>query len=460
MPIDFDPRDYESECGNMVMWDENKGGKYPWDANYYTATPDTSTGFDPEYIMRHATDSAATASAYATGHKTGTNMMSVNMYEEDVSTLVEDAIMCGKSGGVVTSVPMLHATPGSFITHSNYRKNGPQMQRGLRKINPTFVSGTCASRYQPSPEMKLDMINGTLSKQWTFLTQQENVTAEMFYDGIQDLDPDDDQHIMVCLGGDYTPPHPINDTDVVSKDNLPYRGIDSSYSNRWCSNAIETMDEQDKFGGFNVTSELCDHYTAEEIAQIPHISRNVEEALKFLGKDDEGFFLMYEQGDIDWAAHANHMDDMLGTMLDIDDSVKVMIDWIAENGGWEKNALYVTADHDHYLTLNDQFPEALAHFIIEGETYKMTPENNSNKNPWEAAIEKGRHDDGTQSTSEHIQDFATWTPEDVEAVGHFWGPRAAGGNGWGSHSTRPVPLFYAGDDGCVEALKGLSLIHI
>jgi alkaline phosphatase len=157
------------------------------------------------------------------------------------------------------------------------------------------------------------------------------------------------------------------------------------------------------------------------------------------------------------------MDDMLGTMLDIDDSVKVMIDWISENGGWEKNALYVTADHDHYLTLNDQFPEALAHFIIEGETYKMTPENNSNKNPWDTAIKKGRHDDvdgstqqQSQSTSEHIQDFATWTPEDVEAVAHFWGPRAAGGNGWGSHSTRPVPLFYAGDDGCVEALKGES----
>jgi alkaline phosphatase len=179
MPIDFDPRDYESECGNMVMWDATKGGTYPWDANYYTDTPDTSTGFDPEYIMRHATDSAATASAYATGHKTGANMMSVNLYEEDVSTLVEDAMMCGKSGGVVTSVPMLHATPGSFITHSNYRKNGPQMQRGLRKINPTFVSGTCASRYQPSPKMKMDMINGTLSKQWTFLTQQENVTAEV-----------------------------------------------------------------------------------------------------------------------------------------------------------------------------------------------------------------------------------------------------------------------------------------
>lgn len=45
------------------------------------------------------------------------------------------------------------------------------------------------------------------------------------------------------------------------------------------------------------------------------------------------------------------MDDLLGAMLDIDDSVAEIMSWIDENGGYEKNALYVTADHDHYLTL-------------------------------------------------------------------------------------------------------------
>jgi alkaline phosphatase len=32
------------------------------------------------------------------------------------------------------------------------------------------------------------------------------------------------------------------------------------------------------------------------------MKEHVSEALNFLGKDDDGFFLMYEQGDIDWAA--------------------------------------------------------------------------------------------------------------------------------------------------------------
>ena len=148
------------------------------------------------------------------------------------------------------------------------------------------------------------------------------------------------------------------------------------------------------------------------------------------------------------------MDDLLGTMFDIDDSAAEIMAWIEENGGWEKNALYVTADHDHYLTLGDQFPEALANFIIAGESHNITPENNSNRNPWSTAVAAGRHEDDSKNQIDDIADFTTWTKEDIENVAHFWGARGSGGNGWGSHSTRPVPVSYGGDSGCIEALTG------
>ena len=180
-PTDFDTRDYESEGGNMVLWDNVKGGEFPWDSRYFEAEPDTSTGFDPEFIMRHATDSASTAGALATGHKAAVNMMSVNLYEEDLSTIVEDAMMCGKAAGVISSVPVLHSTPGSFVTHSNYRKNGPQMQRGFEKINPTYAAGGCASRYQPSDSHKESMTEGGLSEMWTFIHQDPAVPAEVSF---------------------------------------------------------------------------------------------------------------------------------------------------------------------------------------------------------------------------------------------------------------------------------------
>ena len=131
--------------------------------------------------MRHATDSANTAGSYATGVKASVNMMSVDLYEEDVSTIIEDAMKCGKAGGVVSSVPLLHATPGAFIVHSNNRNNGTQMRRSLEFVNPTYVSGACAgSSYHPG-ESFLDKMRpgGSLSNQWTLIEQSPNVMAEV-----------------------------------------------------------------------------------------------------------------------------------------------------------------------------------------------------------------------------------------------------------------------------------------
>jgi alkaline phosphatase len=171
---------------------------------------------------------------------------------------------------------------------------------------------------------------------------------------------------MVCVGGDLTPSR---------QDNMPYRGVDSNFANRWCSSGLRIVHPDTGLAvGVQVTTpeELCNHYESEELKHIPTIQQNVQAALDFLSKDDDGFFLMYEQGDIDWAAHTNHMDDVLGTMLDIDESVRLIMSWIDANGGYEMNALYVTADHDHYLTLTDQFPQALATFLIAGESHNIT----------------------------------------------------------------------------------------
>jgi hypothetical protein len=49
----FDPRDI-SEGGNMVRWDDEKGGEYPWDANYFKLPAGESIDdkFDPEVSLR------------------------------------------------------------------------------------------------------------------------------------------------------------------------------------------------------------------------------------------------------------------------------------------------------------------------------------------------------------------------------------------------------------------------
>ena len=108
------------------------------------------------------------------------------------------------------------------------------------------------------------------------------------------------------------------------------------------------------------------------------------------------------------------MDDLIGAMLDIDDIVSEAKKWIDENGGYDKNALYVTADHDHYLTLLPHFPEALANVIIDGVSHMITPENNTNTNAWDEAINAGRHEDDSKSQTDHLNDFSTWTDEEIQ----------------------------------------------
>jgi alkaline phosphatase len=90
------------------------------------------------------------------------------------------------------------------------------------------------------------MIDGPLSGQWTFLQQNNNTLAEDFYNGIGDLDPDNDDHLMVCVGGDYS---------TSKEENMPYRGVDSTFQNRHCSKGEAIKDpDNDLTVGVNITS--------------------------------------------------------------------------------------------------------------------------------------------------------------------------------------------------------------
>lgn len=253
-----------------------------------------------QFIMQHSIDSANSAAAYSTGVKTGVNMMGVDLYERPVRSILEEAMSCDKAAGIMTSVPILHATPGAFVTHTNFRKNVHHLQDGFRETQPTFAMGTCASIYQPSEELKQSMIDGILSSKYTFLTQDPAVLAENFYDAIQDKDPNKGESVLACFGGQYS-----TGKDGLGKplENLPFRGTDSSYTGRWCSAAIVDKDEDDVTLNITPNSTICNHWPVEELKNIPHMHENVKEALNFLGKSTDGFFLMYEQGDIDWAAY-------------------------------------------------------------------------------------------------------------------------------------------------------------
>lgn len=73
-----------------------------------------TTSADPEEIV---TDSAAAATALATGHKTRNGVVGMDSKGRPVETILERAKRAGKSTGLVTTAQVTGASPASFAAH-------------------------------------------------------------------------------------------------------------------------------------------------------------------------------------------------------------------------------------------------------------------------------------------------------------------------------------------------------
>ena len=67
------------------------------------------------------TDSAAAATAFATGTKTNNSKLSVDPDNNPLPTILELAEKAGLSTGVVATSQLVHATPAAFYAHSKGR---------------------------------------------------------------------------------------------------------------------------------------------------------------------------------------------------------------------------------------------------------------------------------------------------------------------------------------------------
>ena len=71
-------------------------------------------------------------------------------------------------------------------------------------------------------------------------------------------------------------------------------------------------------------------------------------ALRVLSQDEDGFFLLVEQGDIDWANHDGDYRGMIGSMWDLEEAVKAVVEFVdrpSDDIDWGNTVLLVTADH-------------------------------------------------------------------------------------------------------------------
>ncbi|MDC0833929.1 Alkaline phosphatase [Geitlerinema sp. FC II] len=402
--------------GNLVGYDPNRGGEFPWSRGIDPAP-------DPEYPTLSYPDSAGTATAMYTGVKTYNGAIGVDIYEKDLETILELANLQGMGTGVVSSVPVDHATPGAAEAAVNLRQKrdlGPDnldstLQQALRIVMPDLILGgghPDAAGDDPIPEgvepptsdtyVKEDTYaaltdpsdpNFGLYSAYTFLERGPNA-ASILASTAASLDPDNGDRLFGLYGARG------------QNGNIPINSADGTYARTGLNNfsvfssqGLEPDTQRPLVG-----SETDEAFLTTELDYNPTLKELTDSAIEFLSKDDEGFWLMVEGGDIDWSAHDNNLDNLIGSMLDFDAAIESTIDWIQNNGGFEENLLIVTADHDHYFTLNDNFPQLLRE----------------------------------QGASELTE------VDDPTAAGHYWGDDPSVKYGWGTHTTFPVPVYYEG----------------
>lgn len=412
--------------GNLVGYDPIKGGINPWTA-----------GTDKEYIKYSYPDSANTATTLYSGIKTYNGAVGVDIFENPVESVLAKAAKAGKSTGLVTSVPIDHATPAAAAANVNNRNKYDAdyptidaiLQQELRIYQPTVLLGgghplSSTGNILPNGVEPRD---NTYIKESTYQELSTKPTSNLY--GYTFLERGTDAATKLAAAAAAIDPEKggrlLGLYGARGQDgNLPVSSANGDYSTTgyamFTVNASKgnedptkrlpgaTIDVVDKVRPLRA-GETDAQFIATERNQNPTLDDLTKAALSVLGKDPDGMWLMVEGGDIDWAANDNNIDNLIGATLDFDKAIGSVIAWINANGGWADNELIVTADHDHYLTLNGDFPTLVRNNAANGISA--------------------------------LTDIDT-----IAGSGQQWGTDPNDKYGWGNHSNRPVPVYYQGPE--------------
>jgi alkaline phosphatase len=270
-------------------------------SHLYVTTFSIEGKYDPgwnngnkEYPKRRPTDSAAAATALATGVKTFDGAIGVDQQKKPLVNIMEIARQKGLKTGVVTTVPFCHATPASFAAHVGNRSDY------------NLIAG------QMLFESKLDLIMGgghpeafKKGQEYTYLSQDDWVSLK-------------------------------------SSSTL-YKLAESREDFKALAEGAKHAKVFGLFKGGSLKYRLADGSGAAP--DQPTLAEMTAGALSVLEKGN-GFVLMVEGGAIDFANHANNLNQSIGETLGFDEAVATVINWIETHGGWQENLLLITADHD------------------------------------------------------------------------------------------------------------------
>lgn len=249
------------------------------------------------------TDSAAAATAYATGHKTNNGMLSVSPEGEKLKTIMEEAEEKGLSTGLVTTTSITNATPAAFAAHAESRASEADIALDYLDSGVDFFAGGGASYFLPAA------YSGGMDaagKQLVSLRKDENDLVSDF----------EEAGYMTFIGADGA---------AAFENYIPAEGdkVFASFTNSHMPYELDRRTER---------------------LGAPGLAEMTDKAISALEYDEDGFVLMVEGGRIDHACHANDPAGAISEALAFNGAVEEAYAFYTEHPG--ETLIIVLADHE------------------------------------------------------------------------------------------------------------------
>ncbi|WP_457807671.1 alkaline phosphatase [Kushneria sp. EE4] len=228
------------------------------------------------------TDSAAAGTAFATGQKTDNGRISTAPDGQDLESIVDLAQAAGKSTGVVSTSSVTHATPAVFGANVADRNDAT----------------TIAEQFIGNDQLDV-MLGGGLQ----YFTSEED-------------------------GG-------------MAASDLLAQAESQGYTFAGNATDLESVEGDRLLGLF--ADDAMDTSYGESGDDQPTLAQMTQTALDTLSQNEDGFFMMVEGSQIDWAGHANDAGWAMNDSLAFEDAVKTAQQFSEEN---PDTLIVIAPDHE------------------------------------------------------------------------------------------------------------------
>jgi len=226
------------------------------------------------------TDSAASGTAMATGYKTRNGVISISPEGDTLRTVLEYAVEKGMSTGLVATSSITHATPAVFAAHV--------VERGMEAEIARQMTGN-----------GVDVLIGG---GWSFFVSND----------IEGSRRSDDIDLIARL-----------------KERMP---------------VVRSTGELMRLdGATSVAAFLAPRECPPANERDYTLADLTAKAIEILSAGGNGFFLMIEGSQIDWAAHDNDGEGIMYEMKDFDGAVGIALDFAEKDGA---TLVIMTSDHE------------------------------------------------------------------------------------------------------------------